>query len=403
MSVLAGVTVVEYAQYVAGPLCGLLLADMGATVIKVEPPGGDAYRHLDPVAEGLSRYFIALNRGKRSVVVDLKTSEGLRSSSALLDMADIVIHNCPPERARSFRLDWGSLQRVQPQIVSVAINSFGHEGPLAGKPAYDLLAQGYSGLLMADARPGDKVPMRAGAIPMSDLTAGFLASTGALGALHKARATGVGEQVDVSLLASAMAVQIQDLVNLGSRTPNSSHAVPATRADIETQGRRLMEDQEINPYYRCYEAADGFLALACLNLTQRLAFLRIMDVSDPCVANPDEQPRGDEERERRERLTQQLESRFGERTVARWIAAFEEAGVPCGLVRTREGLDADPQVRATNLLRRTEYPGLGEVGHLGPLLNFGSSSDAEIAPAPALGEANDELLPSPVAAVRGRA
>jgi CoA:oxalate CoA-transferase len=185
------VRVLEYAQYVAGPLCGVLLADLGAEVVKVEPPAGDGYRYVMPVAPGLGRYFLPLNRGKRSVVLDLKTKAGRATSSRLVASADVILHNYPPARARAFGLDWESVHGTAPRAVAGVVTSFGAEGPLAGAPAFDLIAQGRSGLLTSHASAGDTVPVRAGGIPMADLTAGFLLSTGVLAALVRARATGI--------------------------------------------------------------------------------------------------------------------------------------------------------------------------------------------------------------------
>jgi crotonobetainyl-CoA:carnitine CoA-transferase CaiB-like acyl-CoA transferase len=188
---LAGVRVVEYAQYVAGPLCGVVLGDLGGEVVKVEPPAGDGYRYVMPLAPGLGRYFIPLNRGKRSVVLDLKTPAGRNRSAALVATADIVIHNYPPRRAAEFGLDWESVHAANATLVVGVVSSFGSTGPLAGTPAYDLVAQARSGLLTAHAGPGDTVPVRAGGIPLADLTAGYLLAAEVLAGLVAARASGV--------------------------------------------------------------------------------------------------------------------------------------------------------------------------------------------------------------------
>ena len=182
-------------------------------MIKVEPPAGDGYRYVMPVAPGLGRFFIPLNRGKRSVVLDLKTQEGREHSAALARNRG---HRPPQLLARreptAFGLDWESVHAAHPALVVGVVTSFGTTGPLAGTPAYDLVAQARSGLLTAHAGPGDTVPVRAGGIPMADLTAGYLLASTVLAALVAARSTGVGALVDVSLLAAAMAVQVQDLV-----------------------------------------------------------------------------------------------------------------------------------------------------------------------------------------------
>ena len=176
----------------AGPLAGSLLAELGADVIKVEPPGGDAYRKVMPVAPGIGRFFVPLNRGKRSVVLDLKTADGCAALAQLVATADVVIHNSPPARAAAFGLAWEALHAAHPALVVGVVTSFGPHGPLAGRPAYDLVAQGRSGLLTSHASHGDTVPVRAGGIPMADLTAGHLLATGVLAALVAARGGGEG-------------------------------------------------------------------------------------------------------------------------------------------------------------------------------------------------------------------
>lgn len=385
---LSDVRVVEYAQYVAGPLAGTLLAELGADVVKIEPPGGDAYRAVMPVAPGVGRYFVPLNRGKRSVVLDLKTEHGCARSAALVGSADVVLHNFPPARAEAFGLGWPGLHETEPRLVVGVVTSFGPEGPLAGAPAYDLVAQGRSGLLTAHASPGETVPMRAGGIPMADLTAGLLLSTAVLAALVRARATGVGERVEVSLLAAALAVQIQDLVVLPEER---GWAVgPATRSDLGARADEIATGLSTNPYYRCYEAADGYLALACLNLPQRTAFLALFGLDDPTVEAPDLLPEDEAVLERKRAVVSAVEELIAAEPVARWLERFEAAGVPCGPVLAREGVPSDLQVRANRLLEEVDQPGLGPVTMLGRI--FGLGEVTAVGPAPELGAHTDEVL-----------
>ena len=248
---LEGVRVVEVAQYVAGPLAGSLLAELGAEVIKVEPPGGDAYRQVMPVAPGIGRYFVPLNRGKRSVVLDLKSDAGRARLARLVATADVVVHNAPPARAAAFGLAWEALHARHPALVVGIVTSFGPHGPLAGAPAYDLVAQGRSGLLTSHASRGDSVPVRAGGIPMADLTAGHLLATGVLAALVRARTAGEGQLVEVSLLGAALAVQIQDLVWLGDEAVGEAAA--ASRADLTARADEIaggLGDEPVLPLLR---------------------------------------------------------------------------------------------------------------------------------------------------------
>ena len=385
---LEGVRVVEYAQYVAGPLCGVLLADLGADVVKVEPPAGDGYRNVMPVAPGVGRYFVPLNRGKRSVVVDLKTAEGLETSSRLLLGADIVLHNFPRERAGRFGLDWETVRESNAALVVGRVSSFGETGPLADAPAYDLVAQARTGLLTAHSSPGDDVPVRAGGIPMADLTAGFLLAAGVLAALVRARERGEGELVDVSLLAAALAVQLQDLVWLDGEATATR---PTDRAELAARADEIAGGVAMNPYYRCFETADGFVAVACLNLGQRRAFLALFGLDDPTIEAPDVAPRDDSVLTVKTDLTAAIARSFAEQTTSTWLERLESVGVPCARVQQREGVRADPQVVAEGLVGRIVQPGLGEIDLLAPFVRAGGTRPAPRA-APALGADTEEVL-----------
>jgi crotonobetainyl-CoA:carnitine CoA-transferase CaiB-like acyl-CoA transferase len=386
---LSGVRVVEYAQYVAGPLCGVLLADLGAEVVKVEPPGGDGYRHVLPVAPGIGRYFVPLNRGKRSVVLDLKTEEGRAASGRLAAGADVVLHNSPPDRARAFGLDWDTLHAAAPSVVAGVVTSFGDSGPLAGAPAYDLIAQARSGLLTSHASAGDRVPVRAGGIPMADLTAGFLLSSAVLAALLHARETGAGQVVSVSLLDAALAVQLQDLVWLEGEGADAAPRI-ADAPHLEERAAEIAGGVGMNPYYRCFAAADGFVAVACLNVRQRRALLDLFDLADATVEAPDLVPDDPVVLAAKVELTSEIERRVAWRTAAHWLDALEAAGVPCGPVLVRETVPADPQVIASGLVADVEQPGLGTVRLLASVLGGGKTRP--VLPAPELGADTEAVL-----------
>ncbi len=387
---LEGVRVVEVAQYVAGPLAGSLLAELGADVIKVEPPGGDAYRQVMPVAPGIGRYFVPLNRGKRSVVLDLKSSAGRSALTKLVASADIVLHNAPKPRAQAFGLGWDDLHAADPRLVVGVVTSFGPHGQLSGAPAYDLVAQGRSGLLTSHASPGDRVPVRAGGIPMADLTAGHLLASGMLAALVRARTTGEGQLVEVSLLGAALAVQIQDLVWLPGEAVGA--ATVATRDDLTGRADEIASGLATNPYYRCYEAEDGFLALACLNLAQRQAFLGLFGLADGTIDAPDVVPDDPAVLGEKRRLTEAIEREIASEAVEPWLARFAAAGVPAGPVLARETVHADPQARANGLVQEVEQPGLGSVTMLGAVFRIGDVDPPGTRPAPALGADTEAVL-----------
>ena len=386
---LAGVRVVEYAQYVAGPLCGVLLADLGAEVVKVEPPRGDAYRYVMPIADGVGRYFVPLNRGKRSVVVDLKLDAGRQASERLLATADVVLHNYPLERAQRFGLGWEELHAVHPRVVLGAVSAFGRSGPLAGDPAYDLVAQARAGLLTAHASRGDSVPVRAGGIPMADLTAGFLLATGVLAALVRARESGVGELVEVSLLAAALAVQLQDLVWLDGEDAAGSEA--ANRVSLDARADEIAGGVAMNPYYRCFQAADGFIAVACLNVEQRHAFLHLFGLEDETLDAPDVVPDDPALLGTKLAVTSEVERAIVREPVSTWVERLTDAGVPCGVVRMRESVPSDPQVVAERLVGAIDQPGVGSVRLLAPFVRLGGAVPPPAA-APALGADTEAVL-----------
>jgi crotonobetainyl-CoA:carnitine CoA-transferase CaiB-like acyl-CoA transferase len=374
---LTGVRVLEYAQYVAGPLCGVLLHDLGAEVIKVEPPTGDGYRHVLPVAPGLGRFFLPLNRGKRSVVLDLKSDEGRARSPALLATADVVLHNYPPDRAAAFGLDAELLLARHPALVIGIVSSFGPTGPLAGMPAYDLVAQARSGLLTSHAGPGDTVPVRVGGIPLADLTAGHLLASSVLAALVAARTTGAGSVVDVSLLAAALAIQAQDLVWLEGEA-DEAESRAARASDLRARADEIAGGLAMNPYYRCYETRDGFVAVACLNVAQRLSFLALFGLDDTTVVAPDVIPTDADVLASKRRLTSEIERLIANEPASTWLERLAAAGVPASLVLVRESVHADRQVAASRLVGEVDQSGLGQVRMLGSFFGEGTAEAAPL-------------------------
>ena len=389
---LAGFRVLDYSQFVAGPLATMLLADLGADVIKVESPAGDAYRHYEPLGEGESRRFYALNRNKRSIVCDLKTEEGRAVSRALIASADAVVHNSPPVRAAAFGLDSESVRAANPAAVVVVVSAFGSDGPHAGRVGYDLIAQAYSGLLMADARRGDEAPRRSGGIPYSDITAGLLACISVTAGLA-ARAPAGKPHLEVSLLGASLATQVQNFVRTSSdqRLP-AAHPPVVTRTDLAEVGAAIGDHDELEPYYRCYEASDGFFALACLTLAQRKRVLEILGLQDPWAADPQAPPASAHERGQRAALPDAFAELFRGRTVAYWVARFADGTVPAGDVRLVRQLFDDDQVRANGLVRQVQQRQGGTVDLLGSPFKVDGVGEQPPTPAPGLGEHTEQVL-----------
>jgi crotonobetainyl-CoA:carnitine CoA-transferase CaiB-like acyl-CoA transferase len=387
---LAGLRVLDYGQYVAGPFATMLLADLGADVVKVEPPEGDQWRRYDPFEAGESRYFYALNRGKRSVALDLKTDAGRAHSRELIATADALVHNCLPERARRFGLDRESVAEVNPRCVTVCVSAFGSTGPDADRPAYDLIGQALSGLLAANPVPGEAVPRRAAGLALADFTAGLLAAlavvAGLVGRAERA------PELEVSLLGAALALQVQRFVAVSGRDNGHEGSPFADRASLEAHAHRVASAEALDPYYRAYACADGFLALACLNAEQRRRVCELAGLSDPHVANPQAEPADAAELERRAAHVRSLEEHFAGLGTAEAVAALAERRVPASEVRHLEQLFDDEQVRANGLLQTVEQPGVGPVRLLGSVVKVDGGAAGPSRPAPALNEHAKELL-----------
>jgi crotonobetainyl-CoA:carnitine CoA-transferase CaiB-like acyl-CoA transferase len=227
---------------------------------------------------------------------------------------------------------------------------------------------------------------------MADLTAGFLLSTGVLAALVRARATGIGECIEVSLHEAALAVQLQDLVWLEGEDGGKREGIRvATRSDLEARAAEITGGVAMNPYYRCYATADGFLAVACLNVTQRRALLELFGLGDATVDAPDVVPDDAGVLTAKVALTAEIERAVAERPIGHWLEALGAQGVPCGPVLARESVHADPQVQAAGLVSEVTQPGVGPVWLLAPFLGPGSRRN-DAAPAPELGADTDAVL-----------
>jgi crotonobetainyl-CoA:carnitine CoA-transferase CaiB-like acyl-CoA transferase len=393
---LHGIRVLEYAQYVAGPFAGLLLADLGADVIKVEPPAGDAWRRYEPFADGESRYFYALNRNKRSVVIDLKSAEGREASRALIRTADVVLHNFGAQRAQRFELDRSRVREINPAAVWCCVSALGSDGPEAGLGAFDLVAQALSGLLLANAQGSDSVPQRAGGIAMADFTAGLLAAIAALaGLVQRGRDSAPG--LEVSLLGAALAVQAQRFVSVEAldrpaRELRLQGPPLATPDDLERNAKARHAHDELEPYYRAYAAADGYLVVACLDERQRLAAAGVLGLADPWAANPQAPPSSPEERSRRLALVAEFERRIGAEPAAAWVERFRRAGAPASEVRLLAQQFEHEQVRANGLVASLEHEPVGPLKLLGSLFKVDGAVTGPARSIATLGEHTEEVL-----------
>src|SRR3954470_16835962 len=253
---LDGLRVLDVTQVMAGPFCAMMLADLGAAVIKVEPPAGDSTRQMPGASGSDSPSFNAVNRGKRSIVLDLKTAEGRGAFARLARSSDIVIENYRPGVMGSLGLDYAALSATNPRLIYASISGYGQTGPQRGKGGFDLIAQGVAGIMSITGEPGGR-PVKAG-IPVTDLGAGLFALVGILAALEHRHRTGVGQQIDTSLVDAGVALSVWEATEYFSGI-----GVPAA----------LGSAHRMNAPYQAIRCADGYITLGAANerLFRRLA------------------------------------------------------------------------------------------------------------------------------------
>lgn len=384
---LDGCVVLDFSQYVAGPLATMLLGDLGARVIKIERPGGDAYRAYAPESAGMSRHFAGLNRGKESVVCDLATKEGRELCEALVRRCDAVVHNFLPERAARFGLDGPAVAELNPGAVLCTVSSFGTDGPDAGRPAFDLVAQALSGLLALTVSAAEPVPHRVGGLPLADLTTGLLSALAVVTGLFQARTNPAAQapEVEVSLLGASFALQVQQLARSAVGPGHDARTAGPGGSLCEPAGE-LGDPEALDPYYRCYPCAEGFLAVACLDRPQRERFLEVLGLSDPLVANPQQPSASPKDRAERLGRVAEVASMLAGDPARTWSARLRSSGVPAAEVNSLEAGADSRQAVANGLAARLDQPGIGPMRTLGGVVKVNGAPLFSHRPAPSLGE-----------------
>jgi len=370
---LEGLRVLDVTQVMAGPFCAMQLCDMGADVIKVEPPEGDSSRRMSGASGTDSPSFNAVNRGKRGIVLNLKQEAARGAFRRLLGRTDVLIENFRPGVMRGFGLDYESLASTHPWLIYVSISGYGQTGPSASKGGFDLVAQGVSGLMSITGEPGGP-PIKTG-VPLTDLGAGLFALSAILAALHYRTRTGKGQHIDTSLVEAGVALSVWEASEYFAtgRVPQamgSAHRMTAP--------------------YQAVRCADGYITLAAAN--DRL-FRRLCDLvghpewtTDPDFADDSGRVRN------RARLAALIESVTVTEPRSHWLALFEANGLPCGPINNYAQVFADPQVRARGMVVETTHPTLGQIQTLGSPIKMSETPPIVGRPAPLLGEHTREVL-----------
>lgn len=365
---LAGTTVVELSHVLAGPICGLMLANLGARVIKVErPPKGDGQRWDVAEEDRLgtdSASFFTLNRGKDGRMLDLKSAPDRAALWALINEADVVVENYRAGVLDRLGFGYADIAARKPDIVYCSVSGFGRTGPWAERGGFDLIAQAMSGLMSFTGIEGDERPVKCGP-PVTDIMAGVLAAMGVLAALNRRARTGQGDHVETSLLeAGVMLTYLQSALTLAS---------DVTPTPMGTA-------HPLYSPYECYRCADGWIALGTANeanwqrLLEALGAPEIAD--DPRFATTPLRVTN------RHALTAALTERFGTDSRDAWVAKLAAAGVPCGPVLTIPEMVEHPQVLARDMIVEADHAELGRARTVGFPIKFACSDTPDLKPAP---------------------
>ena len=376
MQPLNGIRVLDLSRVLAGPYCTMVLGDLGADVIKVEPPEGDETRGWGPpFAGGESAYYLCVNRNKRGMAVNLKTDEGREIIRELARQSDVLVENFRPGTLSRFSLDFESVPAFNPNLIYCSITSFGQTGPMRDRPGYDFMIQAMGGIMSITGEP-DGEPTKVG-VAVADLFAGQNAVIAILAALQARVLTGKGQYLDISLFDS----ELGWLANVASNFLISGNA-PKRYGNAHAN---------IVPY-QSFQASDGWFALAVGNDKQ---FARLCDViQKPGLANDPRFMLNVSRVENRPELINLLKSIFLTRTVGEWLEKIEQAEIPCGSINSLDQTFSMPQVQAREMLIEMDHPTIGKLPLVASPLKLSETPVNYKLPPPMLGEHTDEILES---------
>jgi crotonobetainyl-CoA:carnitine CoA-transferase CaiB-like acyl-CoA transferase len=373
---LQGMTVLELCHHMAGPTCGLMLADMGADVIKVEKikGGDDTRRTIPPEIEGESASFMMMNRNKRGVVIDLKTPEGADILRKLVASADVLTENFRPGVLDRLGLGYEDLKAINPGLIYASISGFGRTGPYAARGGFDLVAQGMSGLMSITGERPDGPPVKVGA-PVCDITAGLLLALGVCAAYAHRLKTGEGQRLDTSLMEAGIThtywqSAIAFATGVAPRAMGSAHPLSAP--------------------YQAVRTADGYINIAANTLPFWLGMLDM--IGAPHLADDPRFKTNGDRLANLKALEDELNARFKTRSSAHWLGEFEARGIPAGPIFDILEMHNDPQTIAREMVPATDHPVAGRVQTIGLPIKFESTPGKVATPSPLFGQHTAEVL-----------
>jgi formyl-CoA transferase/CoA:oxalate CoA-transferase len=370
---LSGVTVVDLSRILAGPYCTMMLGDLGAEVLKVESPGGDDSRGWGPpFVSGEAAYFLAVNRNKKSICLNLKTDGGKDLLHRLLETADVLVENFRPGTMKRLGFDHERLKESYPKLVYCSISGYGHTGPLRDKPGYDAVMQGEAGWMHLTGEP-DGPPFKIGC-SLADILTGMMAAQGIVSALYERTRTGRGQKVDVALFDSVMATlcyQAQNYLTTGEEPQRLGNRHPSLAP------------------YETFESADGYLNLAVGNDSLWQRFCQAVDRPE---LNQERFKINADRVKNYEALRAELEALFKTAPTRTWIEKLDAAGIPVGQVRSIAEVFQNPQVEPRRMAVEVDHPTVGRLRLTGNPIKMSGAPEQDPSPPPVLGEHTEEIL-----------
>ncbi len=374
MQPLQGIRVLDLSRVLAGPYCTMVLGDLGADVIKVEPPEGDETRGWGPpFAEGESAYYLCVNRNKRGIVINLKTDEGKKVLRDLALQSDVLVENFRPGTLEKFGLDFETLHELNPKLIYCSITGFGQTGSMKDKPGYDFMIQALGGLMSITGEPEGE-PMKTG-VAVVDLFAGQNAIIAILAALQARTLTGRGQHLDISLFDS----QLGWLANVASNYLISAK-LPKRHGNAHAN---------IVPY-QSFQASDSWFAIAVGNDKQ---FVRLCEMlGKPEIAADEKFATNSGRVQNRAEIIPLLASIFKNASVSEWLAKLDEAEIPCGPIQNFEQVFSMPTVKEREMLVKMDHPTIGELPLVGSPLKMSDTPVQYRLHPPLMGEHTEQVL-----------
>ncbi len=401
---LDGIKVLELTQIIAGPYCGVALADLGADVVKLESPVGDASRRIAQFAPGESKAFHGLNRGKRGLVIDLAQAEGRAVAHRLIPQFDVFVTNVRPGVSERIGMDYETLRQLRPDLIYFDVTGFGDRGPSAHRAGSDAMVQAYSGLVAGDLKVGpDGAPEQITATAPSDYIAALGGAMGVCAALYHREKTGEGQRISGTLLGAGLALQtpwagdvpVSDaiLIEPLHQMMSELRAKGASYAEmIEARRSRPNQGKAFRIYYSAYPVKDGAIILGALTPQNRDQIRTALQITGDPTDDNDFNAIGPEADTIVARVEAQIRSKLATGTMAEWIATLDAEGAPASPVNWLEDMPDDPQVVAMNLMPSIDHPLTGPERQVGPLVQMSTTETGSDRAAPPLDADTDDIL-----------